>query len=162
MADDDAYAAFLDKANQDPSAGNNKPASSSGAAAAASSTKNHQQNVPKSLVAATQDQFYISESDEPFEAVALPLEGDSLPDEDTFLKLTGLPYAPASVSILDPYDWDTRGQYKALLDAVRTAGQGNDVRVYRVQQDSTRAQYWLVTTTNGGQLVGVKAKSVES
>ncbi len=66
------------------------------------------------------------------------------------------------ISILDPLDWDRQGQYKALLDAVRQAGEGNDVRVYRVQQGATRAEYWLVTTTSSGQLVGFKAKAVES
>ncbi len=79
MASDDAYAAFLEKANEDPSAGRPSVAASSSKKAA---TKDHQQNVPKALVAAAQDQFYTSDADEPFVAVALPLKGGSgLPTE---------------------------------------------------------------------------------
>ena len=81
---------------------------------------------------------------------------------DDFITAAGLPQSAAHISILDPIDWDRSGQYKALLDAVREAGEGNDVRVYKVQQDATRVEYWLVTTTSKGQLVGFKAKAIES
>ncbi|EPE07408.1 hypothetical protein F503_08059 [Ophiostoma piceae UAMH 11346] len=156
MSSDDAYAAFLDKANQD--VGSDAPASTSSNKASV----NHQQDVPKVLVSAAQDQFYVSDADEPFVAVAVPLKGEKLPTEDDFIKAAGLPQSTSSISILDPIDWDRSGQYKALLDAVREAGEGNDVRVYKVQQDSTRVEYWLVTTTSKGQLVGFKAKAIES
>lgn len=83
---------------------------------------------------------------------------------------------------MDPFEWDRNGRYKELLDAVREAGHGNDVRVYRVElKDGSRVEYWMVTvdegddaeagkgakgaeknTTKGFQLVGVKALSIES
>jgi hypothetical protein len=66
---------------------------------------------------------------------------------------------------LDPVDWDTTGQYKEIIDAVREAGAGNDVRVYRVGRGDVRAEYWVVTTEGkgkGAKLVGVKALAVES
>lgn len=70
--------------------------------------------------------------------------------------------ANAQVEIMDPADWDTQGQYNDLLEAVREAGKGNDVRVYRVPgKKSSRVEYWLVTTT-GEKLVGAKALSIES
>lgn len=71
----------------------------------------------------------------------------------------------AEVQILDPVDWDSNGQYGVVVDAVREAGQGNDVRVYRVVRDGTRAEYFVVTTEGkgkGAKLVGVKALAVES
>ncbi len=71
----------------------------------------------------------------------------------------------ADVAILDPIDWDRAGQYKAVVDAVRQAGRGNDVRVYRVARGATTAEYWVVTRLVDGdtvQLVGAKALAVES
>ncbi|KAJ4307000.1 hypothetical protein N0V88_000374 [Collariella sp. IMI 366227] len=71
----------------------------------------------------------------------------------------------AEIEIQDPVDWNRSGQYTELLDAVREAGQGNDVRVYRVAKDGTRFEYWLVTTEGkgkGAKLVGLKALAVES
>jgi hypothetical protein len=65
------------------------------------------------------------------------------------------------VSILDPMDWDQRGQYTKLLEAVREASRGNDVRVYRIAKDATRVEYWLVSTTDG-KLVGAKALAIET
>lgn len=62
---------------------------------------------------------------------------------------------------MDPVEWDVQGQYTALIEAVRQASKGNDVRVYSVVRDSTRTEYWVVTTVPG-QIVGVKALGVES
>lgn len=71
----------------------------------------------------------------------------------------------AEIEILDPVDWDQNGQYADVVDAVREAGQGNDVRVYKVVRDGVRAEYWVVTTEGkgkGAKLVGAKALAVES
>lgn len=71
----------------------------------------------------------------------------------------------AEIEILDPADWDTQGQYNSILEAVRTAGKGNDVRVYRVSKGGVKVEYWVVTTEGKGasaKLVGAKALAVES
>ena len=71
----------------------------------------------------------------------------------------------AGIEIQDPVDWDVRGQYKDIIDAVRAAGKGNDVRVYRIPRTSVEAEYWVLTTEGKGasaKLVGVKALAVES
>lgn len=73
--------------------------------------------------------------------------------------------AKAEVEISDPVDWDPNGQYTEIIDAVRKAGKGNDVRVYKVARDGTRAEYFVVTRAGDGKsarLVGVKALAVES
>ena len=62
---------------------------------------------------------------------------------------------------MDPMDWDRKGNYSKLLDAVREATKGNDVRVYRVARDVTRVEYWLVSRAEG-RIVGAKALAVES
>ncbi|KAH6847892.1 hypothetical protein B0I37DRAFT_376122, partial [Chaetomium sp. MPI-CAGE-AT-0009] len=67
----------------------------------------------------------------------------------------------AEVEIMDPVDWDPKGQYGEVVDAVREAGQGNDVRVYRVVREGVKAEYWVVTF-QGAKLVGAKALAVES
>lgn len=66
---------------------------------------------------------------------------------------------------MDPFDWDSEGQYTEVLDAVRKAGKGADVRVYRVARDGTRVEYWVVTCEGKGEsarLVGAKALAVET
>lgn len=71
----------------------------------------------------------------------------------------------AQIEIQDPADWDTQGQYSSVVDAVRKAGKGNDVRVYRVAKGGVKVEYWVVTTEGKGanaKLVGAKALAVES
>lgn len=66
---------------------------------------------------------------------------------------------------MDPIDWDRNGQYKDIVEAVRKAGNGNDVRVYRIAKDGSRAEYFVVTRQGDGKdarLVGVKALAIES
>lgn len=54
------------------------------------------------------------------------------------------------------------GQYKTVIDAVKKAGNG-EVKVFRVDLDKTRAEYYVVSVDkDGGSIVGLKALSVES
>lgn len=53
-------------------------------------------------------------------------------------------------------------QYKNVIDAVKKAGNG-EVKVFRVELEGTRAEYYVVSVDkNGGKVVGLKALSVES
>lgn len=70
--------------------------------------------------------------------------------------------AGAEISIMDPLDWDVNGQYGEVIEAVRDASKGSDVRVYKVVRDSTRAEYWVVTSVDGERIVGAKALAIES
>ncbi|KAK3683739.1 hypothetical protein B0T22DRAFT_443749 [Podospora appendiculata] len=167
MASDDDYMSFLNKANQDPQAGYPQ-AAQTGAGERAFRATEKGVAVPEPLVRVTRDAFYVSDADEPFEAVALSWDegGKGLPDEVEFAELINHwdPKA-AEIEILDPVDWDSRGQYKDIIDAVRAAGEGNDVRVYRVANGGVKAEYWVVTTEGkgkGAKLVGAKALAVES
>jgi len=67
----------------------------------------------------------------------------------------------ADIQILDPLSWDSHGKYIDVIEAVREASQGNDVRVYQVSRDSTRTEYWVVSHADG-KLIGAKALSIES
>lgn len=53
-------------------------------------------------------------------------------------------------------------QYKKVIDAVKKAGNG-EVKVFRVELEGTRAEYYVVSVDKeGGKVVGLKALAVES
>ncbi|KAH7040139.1 uncharacterized protein B0I36DRAFT_234417 [Microdochium trichocladiopsis] len=168
MSNDDDYMAFLNKANEDPSKGVPKVSSSGGGKMAQFKTTDSGAQVPALLREATKDAFYVSDADEPFVPVYLEWDesGKGLPDEEEFASLINHPDpSNAGIEIIDPSDWDTRGQYNSIVDAVTKAGKGNDVKVYRVPRESVKVEYWVVTTEGKGKsakLVGVKALAVES
>ncbi|KAH9907888.1 hypothetical protein F4778DRAFT_777261 [Xylariomycetidae sp. FL2044] len=165
MATDDDYMAFLDKANKDPSEGHAKLQSSGNQEFKATDSG---AQIPAAIKEAIKDSFYVSDADEPFVPVCLAWDesGKGLPDEEEFAALIHHPDpSKAEIQLQDPTDWDTQGQYSGILDAVRKAGKGNDVRVYRVAKGGVKVEYWVVTTDGKGanaRLVGVKALAVES
>jgi hypothetical protein len=182
MATDEEYMDFLDKANQDPSAGTAKSQSKGKVEFKATDT-----DVPAPLTTVTKDAFYTSDADEPFVPVALKFAGKTLPDEGmstllcyladifgsinankflqniaAFAKLVNHPDPKkANVEIMDIGEWDPQGQYKDVVEATREVSKGSDVRVYRISKNGTRAEYWVVGL-EGGKLLGVKALAVES
>ena len=70
---DDAYSSFLDQANQDTGASKVSTKSKSAA------TKAVDSDVPVTLQEV--EQYYVSESDEPFEPVSLKWSGKNMPSE---------------------------------------------------------------------------------
>lgn len=165
MASDEDYMAFLNKANNDLSEGQARARAERQEVAKTATLKtvDDWSDVPKVIEEACKSEVYVSEADEPFEVVSLKWHGkDGLPNEFEFAKLINH-WSPesADVDILDPLDWDSRGQYTKVIEAVREAGRGNDVRVYRVGRDRTRVEYWVVTSEEG-RLMGAKALAIES
>jgi hypothetical protein len=73
MSSDDAYMSFLDKANADLNSGRSQPETQSSSAAARTETVDVNVKVPTPLTSV--DAYYISDTDEPFEPVALKWEG---------------------------------------------------------------------------------------
>lgn len=68
----------------------------------------------------------------------------------------------ADVSTLSANEFDPRGNYKEVMDAVKQAG-GGEVRIFRVHHGKTRAEYYIVSVdATGSKIVGLKAKAVES
>ncbi|KAI1269620.1 hypothetical protein F5Y18DRAFT_104984 [Xylariaceae sp. FL1019] len=164
MASDEDYMAFLDKANKDPNEGHAKSQSKD----AEFKAMDEGAQAPAAIQEATKDAFYVSDADEPFVPVCLAWDegGKGLPDESEFASLIKHPNpSAAEIEIQDPAEWDSQGQYKAILDGVSKAGKGNDVRVYRVAKGGVKVEYWVVTTDGKGsnaKLVGAKALAVES
>ncbi|KAF9893765.1 hypothetical protein FE257_009935 [Aspergillus nanangensis] len=168
---DDAYMSFLDKANADlNSAGAEQTGKSS---IARTETVSVNVRVPPPLTSV--DSYYISETDEPFEPVALKWEGASKgvwPDSSHLSSLIS-PNADLSQSIdtLSPSSFDPKNQYTAALRAVRAAvaeGSGGDesaveVKVYRVEVGPSRFEYYvLALNVEDGLIVGLRAKAIES
>ncbi|KAG6036070.1 hypothetical protein E4U41_005771 [Claviceps citrina] len=170
MASDEDYMCFLDKANQDLSDGRalatqqqqqqEEEAQSRGKAVF--KTVDEGTQAPRVVREACRDAVFVTDADEPFHEVSLTWDGNGLPDEAEFAKLIHHWDADsAEITIMDPVDWDRQGQYSKLVEAVREATKGNDVRVYRIVRDETRCEYWLVSRGEG-VLVGAKALGVES
>ncbi|CAJ0551717.1 Ff.00g056960.m01.CDS01 [Fusarium sp. VM40] len=157
MSNDDDYMSFLNKANQDTGAG------ASTQEKTAFKAKDHGVEVPKAIAEVCKNAVYTSDADEPFEEVSLKWQGSNgLPSETEFAKLINHSSPDsADIDILDPLTWDSDGKYTDVIDAVREASQGNDVRVYQVSRDKTRTEYWVVSHFDG-KLIGAKALSVES
>jgi len=165
MASDDDYMNFLDKANQDPSAGRaNSSSKEHGKVQLKTVDSGHE--LPEEIKVATQKEewIYVSDADEPFVGVSLTLKAKELPDEASFAKL--IHYSASSgegIAIYDVAEWDPRGQYKDVVEATRKAAKGGDVRVYKVPLGGPRIEYWVVgLDKEGGVLVGAKTLSVES
>jgi len=152
MSSDADYASFLDKANQDTGSKNASTQSKK-----AVGTKSVNTAVPKALEQV--QEYYTSDADEPFEPVSLAYEGEGLPSADELAKLLS---HHDEVSEVGVKEFDPKGQYKSVLDAVKKAG-SKDVGIFRVEHGSTRAEYYVVSVDKKeGRLVGLKALAVES
>ncbi|KAJ5505050.1 hypothetical protein N7463_007924 [Penicillium fimorum] len=171
MLSDDAYMSFLNKANAD-SSGSQAP--QQGAGTVKTETVHSSLSVPKPLQSV--DAYYISDTDEPFEPVALKWDGaakGSWPSADQLSSLispnTDL---SQSISTLSPSSFDPNNQYSTALDAIRAAAVEKDsgadqsaveLKVYRVEQTSTKIEYWILALhAPESRLVGLRAKAVES
>ncbi|OBT46609.1 hypothetical protein VE00_01770 [Pseudogymnoascus sp. WSF 3629] len=160
MADDASYLSFLEKANA-PLGGGEVQASGSGKKGF--KTVDEGAKVPGVIREAIEGVVYVSEADEGFVGVSLGTGGRGMVDGESFADLIGSPDG-REIEILDISQWDERGEYKSIVDAIRDATSGGDVRVYRVPRGATRVEYWVVGVEEGeeGRLVGAKALSVES
>ncbi|PGH14748.1 hypothetical protein AJ80_05792 [Polytolypa hystricis UAMH7299] len=178
-SDDAAYAAFLEKANESPSAGVPKSQSTTSSQTLRPTAVQEGQSIPIAL--ADVEEFYISDTDEAFEAVTLEWKGareGRWPSAEEFKTLIfpSTASSPAvqdlEISTLSPAEFDPRERYPTVLNAVRAAASSgktgevdtdSEVKVYRVEMGSTRAEYWVVgLQREEGRIVGLKAKAVES
>lgn len=67
------------------------------------------------------------------------------------------------VEVSDIKTWNSRGQYDDVVKAVQECGDGNHViKVFRVDHGGSRCEYYVVILNKDGNVVGVRAKAVES
>lgn len=63
---------------------------------------------------------------------------------------------------IEQKDFDPRGQYKTVIDAVKDEADG-DLGFFQVELDRTRSEYMVIgVDAKKGRLVGLKALAVES
>lgn len=93
MASDDDYMNFLNKANEDPTAGSGAAQTTSeDAGKKALKATDSGAEIPQPLVTATKDAFYVSDADEPFVPVSLAWgKGEGLPNEGEWSRCHPLP-----------------------------------------------------------------------
>ncbi|KAE8360802.1 hypothetical protein BDV27DRAFT_148363 [Aspergillus caelatus] len=168
---DDAYMNFLNKANADLDTGRAQQTQDS--PAVRTETVETGVRIPTPLTSV--DAYYISETDEPFEPVALRWEGASrgiFPDPSHLSSLIS-PNADLSSSIttMSPSSFDPKNQYPSALRAVRAAvaeSSGGDesavdVKVYRVEVGPSRIEYYILAVdVEKSLVVGLRTKSVET
>ncbi|PKX98991.1 uncharacterized protein P174DRAFT_437436 [Aspergillus novofumigatus IBT 16806] len=176
MSSDDAYVSFLDKANADLN--NARAAQTQQSSGVRTETVDVGAQIPAPLRSV--DAYYISETDEPFEPVTLRWEGankGTWPGPAEFSRLIS-PDADLSsvIETLTPSTFDPKNQYSAALRAVRAAvaqtfGGGEpgidesdvEVKVYRVEVGKSRVEYYILgLDAEGGTIVGLRAKAIES
>ena len=59
-------------------------------------------------------------------------------------------------------EFDPKGDYKEVIEAVQTSGDGK-ARIFRLHQGRAKAQYYIVGfDEKGKRIVGLKANAVES
>ncbi|MCJ1482415.1 hypothetical protein MMC06_002579 [Schaereria dolodes] len=151
MSSDEAYSSFLERANQDTGTSSTSTKTSSAA------TKTVDTDVPAPLQ--TIEQYYVSEADEPFVPVSLKWTGRSMPSEYEFKDLVG---HDGEVSTMSTQEFDPKGDYKEVIEAVQTSGDGK-ARIFRLHQGRAKAQYYIVGfDEKGKRIVGLKANAVES
>ncbi|ETN45064.1 uncharacterized protein HMPREF1541_09940 [Cyphellophora europaea CBS 101466] len=165
MADDTSYMSFLNKANayEPKSAVQETTSTSQGRSKFDPTSTGSASAAPKAiaeLLSSTQP-HYTSETDAPFEPFFAPYSGKSLPSAADFVKSLGTT-GSSDIEELTADDFNPKGQYSNVIDAVKASGDGN-IKVYRLEVSSTRAVYFIVTLAEGeSKLVGLKVESVES
>jgi len=166
MADDTGYNTFLHRANLDPKSGHPDELESTSQARGRfdpSTESNEAIPAPLKDLNAT----YVSDTDSDFEPVFLSYAATQLPTVDDFKLALGVKGKNAgNIEELAVKDFDPKGEYKSVIDAVRSVGKGQgegQVEVFRVEVDGagTRVEYYVVTVGER-KLVGVVAKAVES
>jgi len=150
MSSDAEYAKFLAKSQTDYSGGQSAEPQSEPNVASLESVH--------SKLKALGDRFYTSDVDEPFEGVSYKWGKGTNPSTDEFGSIIGV--KGDKIEMLDPKQWDARGQYKDVTDCVATACDGS-VSVYRVERSGARVEYFVLGV-GSGKVMGVKVKAVES
>ena len=66
------------------------------------------------------------------------------------------------ISELSSEEFDSRGDYGEVIEAVKKAGSGA-VKVFRIHHGKTRAEYYIISVdSKGHKIVGLRARAVET
>merc|ERR1712072_603097 len=102
------------------------------------------------------DAFYTTDSDEPFEPVALEYNGEKVPSAQELGDLIG-----KDVESISKKEFEAGGSYGDVVEAVEKASKGK-VAYFRVDLGGTRSEVWVVGIDGKGTLMGLKAVAILS
>ncbi|KAJ6100158.1 hypothetical protein N7467_001693 [Penicillium canescens] len=173
MSSNDAYMAFLNKANADSSDGQAQTTQES-SDVLRTKTVDSSLSIPKPLK--NIDAYYVSDTDEPFDPVVLKWDAAK---DDTWPSIAELASLISesndlsrSIESLPLTSFDPKDQYPEVLGAVRAAAAENnpdatqeavELKVYRIEITTTRIEYWILALhAPEKKIVGLRAKAVES
>lgn len=68
------------------------------------------------------------------------------------------------ISTLSVSSFDPKNQYTTVLDAVRSASGNSDIKIYCAELGSSTVEYFVLAldSAEGGRVIGLRAKSIES
>lgn len=108
------------------------------------------------------ERFYVSDVDECFKGVSFDWKEGDLPNADEFTDLTGIEKYN-NVETMKPAEWDPKGIYNDVVNAVKTACNGGAVMVYVVHLSVSRITYFVIGLNElARKAVGVRVLAVES
>jgi hypothetical protein len=80
---------------------------------------------------------------------------------DSFAKL--IDQKSSAVTAISTKEFDLRGQYEDVIDAVKSAGSTGKIHVFRLELSGARCEYWVISVDEKKKtVVGLKAGAVES
>ena len=164
MADDASFAAFLERANNPPSAPSTLSETTQSSLNEPNSSKHPLVVALNDKLANLSSKTLITETDEDFHATFIP--SSVLPSwssssatfpsaEDLERQVDG----GRNAEISSVEEWDTRSKYSSVVNAVKDVTKQNEVKVYTVDGRGGRYEVFILTKVNDG-LIGVKAKGV--
>ena len=164
MADDAPYAAFLQRANSPPSA----PPSSTQTRASfidePTTSKHPSLPLLNNRLANLQDKTFVTETDSDFYATfisssALPSWSESIKEFPSAKDLENQVDDGHEGEISSVKEWDSRGEYTGIINAIKDVTKRNEVQVYTVRGRGGRFMVFILAKMDDG-LLGVKAKGV--
>lgn len=164
MADDAGYAAFLQRANNPPSAPSSSTQTTASSIDEPITSKHPFLPLLNNRLATLSTSTFITETDSDFYATfipspSLPSWSDSpntFPDAEDLEGQVDEGHEAEKLSIKE---WDSRGEYSAVIKTIQDITKRNYVQVYTVQGHGGRFVVFILAKMDDG-LVGVKAKGV--
>jgi activator of HSP90 ATPase len=164
MADDASYTAFLQRANNPPSPPLSSTETTTSSVKVSSSSKHPFLPLLNNKLASLSAKTFVSETDEDFHATFVSSSElrswsdapGKFPDAaDLETQVDG----GRKGKKLSLKEWDSRGEYKAVVEAVKVVTKSKEVQVYTVQGRGGRFEVFILAKMEDG-LVGFKAKGV--
>lgn len=164
MADDESYAAFLQRANQPPSVPSSSAETTAPSVDECVASKQPFLALLNDKLASLSTNTFVTETDSDFYATfisssVLPSWSDDVGNFPAAKDLEGQVEGGRQGKMMSVEEWDSRGDYMAVVKAVKDVTKQNEAKIYTIQGRGGRFEVFILAKTDDG-LVGVKAKGV--